>query len=104
MAVDFVLLTTWLLAAYGLTNIVVSSKITRKFRLLMEAIWKDGFGYWVNCFMCFGFSAGILLYLIGFRLEITHSFFRDMLLSGLISSAWCWIMRVILAKLGEDNL
>lgn len=60
-------------------------------------------GYWIRCAMCFGFPVGIFWCALGVW-PGTGRAAADLLAAGAASSGWCWIMRVLLHRLGEDEL
>ena len=98
----------FLLASYGLTLIVTQSRIFRPLRAKVERV--PGIGYWIKCPMCFGFWAGffwsgslwpmIAMPLLG----RTEALALNTLAAGCVSSGFCWMVRVVLHKLGEDEL
>jgi hypothetical protein len=54
--------------------------------------------------MCLGFWVGIGWFLLGLKPVVGFDAFTTALISGSIASGSCWIIRVILARLGEDQL
>lgn len=101
----------FLLASYGTTNIVTSGKIfewLRKAFASLPGAWGRHLGYWIRCPMCFGFAVGIFFYFMGLgswypRVEIWQ-YPAKFIAVGSISSGFCWVVRVVLSRLGEDNL
>jgi len=101
----------FLLASYGVTNIIAGSKIFEGLRKWLAALpGRRGnyLGYWAKCYMCMGFTVGILLYFAGlgdWYPSITRWQYPAKLIAiGSISSGFCWAVRVVLARLGEDKL
>jgi hypothetical protein len=93
----------FLLACYGVTNIVTAGKIFAPLRAALER-WAPAAGYWIRCPMCFGFAVGIFWAACGLWLETRAILPLDWLAAGAVSSGWCWAIRVILHRLGEDAL
>lgn len=54
--------------------------------------------------MCMGVPVGIGWFLLGLRPDLDAPFLVSMTACGMISSGSCWIIRVILNRLGEDAL
>lgn len=93
----------FLLACYGTTNIIVSSKIFKPLRDWLDELpsrWKM-FSTLIHCPLCLAFWVGIFWYLCGL-MAIRASF--AFVAAGAVSSGFTWIIRVILYKLGEDDL
>lgn len=100
----------FIVATYGMTNIIVAGKIFAGIRGWLDSgqnqISKQ-LSNLINCYMCMGFWAGIFWYVLGIFPSINlncPSKIVYWLLAGCIGSAGCWATRVILSKLGEDNL
>ena len=95
----------YLMACYGTTNIITSSHITEPLRLYF-ADSKDTTLQWlgklVECPMCIGTYVGIGLYF--FMYDQPNYFRLEWFVYAMVSSGFCWVSRVVLAKLGEDNL
>lgn len=56
--------------------------------------------------MCFGLPVGAGLSLMGLGLGtiLPGGLIGSAFIASIISSGWCWFVRVVLAKLGEDSL
>jgi hypothetical protein len=89
----------FLLASYGLTNAINAGKIFLPVRNFLSLL-SDSLHNWIICPMCIGFPVGILISLFQFD-GISWS---KAIILGFGASGACWIIRVILAKLGEDLL
>jgi len=96
-------LVLFLLASYGLTNVVTLGRVTRPFREWL-ARTSPRAGYWVRCPMCFGFAVGAAWSLAGLAPGTGLAPALDALAGASIASGWCWTMRVVLHRLGEDTL
>lgn len=102
----------FLLATYGLTLIVTQSKIFRPVRGLFEGTSNrllKFFGDMLHCPMCFGFWSGIFWSRFWPAVAISdlprwETGTLNILAAGCVSSAFCWIVRVALHRLGEDDL
>jgi hypothetical protein len=93
----------FLLASYGVTNIVTSGKIFEWLRKLLDRRSKV-LGYWIKCPMCMGLWVGTVWCLLGLGPGSHLSRWMDVAVAGTVASGWCWIARVVLARLGEDAL
>ena len=96
----------FLLAIYGTTNIITSGKIFEGLRRKIEKI-SDFWGYWIKCPMCMGLWVGAFFSVMGWTPVIhgwASSRLNSVVIYGLVSSGWCWIVRVVLHSLGEDDL
>lgn len=91
----------YFLAVCGLTVIITESALFSQPRALITAKSK-WLGKLVSCAMCFGFWAGVIIFLGDYFLSLDMAYltFR----AGLMASGVCWIVRVVLAKLGSDQL
>ncbi len=96
-------LLVFLLASYGVTNIVTMGRIFQPTRALLARV-SPAIGYWVKCPMCFGVAAGVGWAIAGLWPPFAASRFVDLACAGAVSSAFCWIVRVVLHRLGEDQL
>jgi len=92
----------FLLASYGVTNIVVASKLYQPLRDALKPV--PMLGYWIQCPMCFSVPVGAGWCLVGLSPGTGLYLPFDAAASGAIASAFCWIMRVALFRLGEDEL
>ena len=99
---DMTMFLCFILACYGVTNIVTSGKIFQWLRDLVSPI--SGLSYYINCPMCVGVLVGMCWFLAGVKPYIDAPFFVSMAACGMISSGSCWIIRVVLGYLGEDKL
>lgn len=94
--IDLTLLLTWILVAYGITNIVVTSKIFKPFRewVIPRSIF---FGGMLQCMMCFSFWVGLLLSETLWSptnlMQIQSSFrFTSLLYDGFLASGSTWLI------------
>lgn len=92
----------FLLACYGLTNIVTGGKIFAGLRawLLSKNV---SAGFWIQCPMCFGLPVGVFWALAGLWPRMTW-WPMDLLAAGCVGSGWCWAVHVVMVKMGEDEL
>lgn len=99
---------TFLLVCYGTTLIVTQSKLFASLRAWLAGVSKWA-GTLFKCPMCFGFWAGVFWALAGLWPHTVlwgRAWMRplELLAAGCVSSATCWIVRVVLHRLGEDEL
>jgi len=100
----------FLLICFGMTNIVTGSNL-RVFKFLRK---KSNL---FKCSMCFGFWIGVVLGVFNFitpanllSIQIYYpcypfvKWFINGFTCGVISSGWCWIIRVLLHALKEDQI
>ncbi len=90
----------WIIAHYGATNILVTSKLLKPFRQLVDK-YSDFFSGLIHCMMCSGFWIGIFMSMNGFGLiqsilamdtiyQQTAAVFFD----GFFGSATAWLIHV----------
>ena len=96
-------LTVFLLACFGTTNILTTSRLFAGLRRRLEERSALA-GYWVRCPMCLGVPVGMGWNLVGLDLALALPRFVEALVAGALSSGWCWTLRVVLHRLGEDEL
>jgi len=92
----------FLLASYGVTNIVVAGKIFQPVRDTLKPV--PGLGYWIQCPMCFSVPVGVGWALLGLSPGTGAPHWVDVAAAGAIASGFCWMMRVAMNSLGEDEL
>lgn len=123
------ILLIFLLASYGVTNIVTGARIFKWLRELLrpacgtgtsEELDSDasqpgwlrrafrhvvaGLGYWISCEMCFGFAVGVGWCALDLWPDLGLVWWKQWAAAGAVSSGWCWLVRVLLHKLDEDNI
>lgn len=101
----------WLFLTYGITLVITISKIFRPVRMI------DPTGL-LKCPMCTGWWIGLLLSLV-FEMGLfsnTSSYAPDIheviriripwgaFANAFSASGWCWIIHVVLTRLGADKL
>jgi hypothetical protein len=96
-------LAVFLLASYGVTTIITLSRLFRPLRVWLERKSKVA-GHWIKCPMCIGVPVGAGWALIGLSPGTGLSWALDAVAAGFASSGFCWMMRVVLHRLGEDQL
>ncbi len=103
MLTTLVELVVFLLASYGVTNIITQSRL---FRGPREWIARGSAtaGRWIRCPMCIGVPVGVAWSLLGLSPGVGRPLALDAGVAGFVSSGWCWIVRVVLHRLGEDEL
>lgn len=106
MAFEGVSLAVWVLAAYGLTLTITGSKICEPLRRLLQR--PDWLKTLVHCPMCMGFWVGVLMAFVRIELfpplaevggRVSHA-----IVHGFCSMASCWIIHVLLVRLGSEDL
>jgi hypothetical protein len=94
----------YILAVWGFTHIVVSSKILENFRNWV-LIRSEFFGYLLDCYQCFSFWASILFYFLfpdlihigcGFKI-FNFSFSLDSVIYGFIGSGLISFLAVLIS-------
>ena len=96
-------LVVFLLACFGTTNIVTTSRLFAGLRRWCER-WSTLAGHWVRCAMCIGVPVGMGWNLAGLGLSSGLSRFLEALVAGAVSSGGCWVLHVALHRLGADEL
>lgn len=93
----------FLLACYGVTNIIT---VSRLFEPLREWVKRrsEPWGRWIRCPMCIGVPVGLGWCLAGLSPGSNLGRLGDPLAAAAISSGWCWTVHVVLHKLGADQL
>ena len=90
----------FILAAYGLTQILVYSKIFEKVRPARDQYGLVG--YMANCSMCMGFWVGMFLFFInGFTELFTFDYnIINALICGWVSSATSYVLNMLFGDSG----
>ena len=90
----------FVLAAYGLTQILVYGSIFNKARPPRQ--WLHGFGKLFHCPMCMGFWVGIFLWGINRYTELfTFDYnLANALILGSLSSGTCYLLGVLINDFG----
>lgn len=94
-------LALFLLSVQGLVTIVTGSQLFAPLRALLTR-HTPLLGRLVHCPMCFGFWAGLAAGAVG--LWPGGRGLVAVFAAGCAASGWCWGVRVVLARLGEDEL
>jgi hypothetical protein len=97
---DFVI---FIFASYGITNILTSGKIFEWLRVFLDRQSKT-LGYFSKCPMCMGLWIGAGLSLVGVGTGTHLGRWMDAAVAGAVASGVCWMFRVVLHRLGEDEL
>ena len=94
-------LTYFVLAAYGLTQILVYGSIFNKVRPKKE--WLNGFGELFHCPMCMGFWVGVVLWGINCETELFNFEYNlaNPFILGWLSSGTSYIMNMVF---GDDGI
>jgi len=93
----------FVLASYGITNIVTASRLFAGFRSRLAAI-SPFLGHWAECPMCVGVPVGVLWVLAGLRPDPHLGTLVGLAAAGAISSGACWFLHVAMHALGGDEL
>ena len=95
-------LIVFLLACYGVVNIVTGGRIFAWLRDCLNDV--PVLGYWIQCPMCIGVPVGIAWCALGVFPDLGLRWWVEWSAAGMVSSGWCWMFRVVLHRLGEDEL
>lgn len=105
----------WALVVYGVALVITSSTLFAPLRRLIGSL-HPMLDKLVGCMMCVGFwwgfflslvvDAGISRFLPGAIPDNNRWAMRSVraVLDGAAASGLCWVMRVVMVKLGEDEL
>ena len=96
-------LTAFLLASYGTTNILTGGRICEPMRAWFTRRSRLA-GHWVRCPMCIGLPVGMGWSLLVLAPVAGLDPIRQCLVAGAASSGWCWMVHVVLQRLGKDDL
>jgi hypothetical protein len=96
-------LLVFLLACYGVTNIITVSRLFRRVRAWIGRR-SEITGHWIQCPMCIGVPVGAAWSLVGLTLPAGFGYFGNAIVAAFVSSGWCWTVRVVMPRLGEDEL
>ncbi len=97
-------LASWTLLVYGATLIVTGSRLTEPLRTWLARVW-PWLGKLVSCPMCFGWWVGAGVWAVLPNLSpVPGSWFIAAPANAFCSSAVCWILHVVLARMGADDL
>jgi hypothetical protein len=114
--VGFVL---WLLVTYGLANAISSARVGAPLRRRFPITKKDGpgeddqavsFAHLIRCPKCVGAWIGAALTFLNLgpamvvTLPIPGVLVVQVALNGCAAAGWCWIVFVVLAKMGAEQL
>jgi hypothetical protein len=96
-------LVVFLLACYGVTTIVTQGRIFAPVRAAIARISEPA-GHWIRCPMCFSVPVGIGWALLELFPPTGAARWVDVAAAGAVSSGFCWVTRVVMHRLGEDDL
>jgi len=96
-------LLVFLLACYGVTNIIPISRLFRGVRAWIGRR-SEMAGHWIQCPMCIGVPVGVGWSLVGLTLPVGLGYLGNAIVAASVSSGWCWMVRVVMHRLGEDEL
>lgn len=100
------ILGSWLafiLATYGLTNIVVNSTLMEPVRSAVSGV-SQKLGEHVSCAMCFGTTSGVIVHLLLWNASPFGWTWRSVLLAALAGSAVSWWGHLIEAAIVRGTL
>jgi len=95
-------LAIFILSCWGVTNVVAGSKLIRPIRDRLKPV--PFLGDMLPCYMCAGWWVGAGLSAIGLGPGDLPNYVFTIIRDGFISSGTCWIIHVVLTKLGSDQL
>jgi len=90
----------FVLAEYGLTQIIIYGSIFNKIRPTKD--WLKGCGKLFHCPLCLGFWVGVFLFCINGYTELftfKHNIFNALIL-GCLSSGTCYLLSVLVNDFG----
>lgn len=100
----------WVLVVYGTSLVLTSSALLAPLRRRIGS-FHPKLEMFVGCMMCVGFWVGLALswrYGVGVARFVGESRLMSSatraILDGFASAGFCWILRVVMARLGEDEL
>ena len=97
-------LTVWAMVVYGLTLILTTSSLFAGARRHLLRI-HPMLGALARCPMCLGFWVGAAGALMpSLRVVDTGFLPCDLILSGAASSGWCWMVHVVMTRMGQNDL
>jgi len=96
-------LLVFVLASYGVTNIVTAGRLFAGLRSRLAAL-SPLVGHWVRCPMCTGVPVGVLWALAGLRPGANAAAITDLVAAGVISSGGCWLLSLLARALGGDEM
>jgi hypothetical protein len=96
-------LLVFLLACYGVTNIITISRLFRGVRAWIGRRSETA-GHWIECPMCIGVPVGAAWSLVGLTPPADLGYAGNAIVGAAVSSGWCWMVRVVMHRLGEDDL
>lgn len=98
----------WILAHYGLTNILVTSKLFKPIRQRIDA-YSDLLGDLVHCTMCMGWWVGIFMSMNGFGMiqsilvmDTLYQQSASVFFDGFFGSATAWLIHVGVYNRSKD--
>jgi hypothetical protein len=96
---------SWALVVYGVTLAITGSRIAKPFRDWLTCRSSEA-GLFVGCPMCVGFWVGFGSSFVLPEICPVHgaSWYVEALGNGFASLALCWILHVVLTKLGAEDL
>jgi len=93
----------FLLAAYGISNIMVYSSIFQWWRTFWDRVSPKFFGDLFQCMMCLPFWVGVILSIISVSLSSRYlnidSIFLSTFIDGCLTSGSIWLIHTIQEKL-----
>ena len=96
-------LLVFLLACYGVTTIVTLGKIFAPVRAVVARVNQHA-GHWIKCQMCFSVPVGVGWALVDLFPPTGAERWVEVCAAGAVSSGFCWFVRVVTHRLGEDEL
>lgn len=95
----------WILAAYGMSTIIVYSSIFEKFRNWVISI-SSFFGKLITCMMCTSFWVGIFMSLVLGSLATNHFGYKfiNVFFDGCFTSGAVWGLNAIIEFFEESRI
>jgi len=96
-------LIAFILLCWGITNVLVNSKLFKPLRDRLQPV--PFIGQMSHCTMCMGWWVGLAVSALGMDVtDIGYDYRLEYVADAFVSSGTCWIIHVVLVKLGSDKL
>ena len=96
-------LIAFVLVCWGITNILVNSKLFKPLRDRLKPV--PFLGQMIYCTMCMGWWVGLAVSCLGMNItEVSYDYRLEFIADAFVSSGTCWIIYVALARMGSMEL